>query len=119
MGQLSHIREPNLNFAALPGLDLLPLGWGVTTGFVFLGVVRHAVPTRLIGLITLMLAGSSTCALFTYIFIDRADTFRNCCARRHVRSIPSLLSGSLVECVALEAARVWFWSSLRNTSGDG
>ena len=27
-------------------------------------------PTRLVGLITLMLAGSSTSAIFTYIFID-------------------------------------------------
>jgi hypothetical protein len=93
VGQLSHIREPNLNFAALPGLDLLPLGWGVTTGFVFLGVVRHAVPTRLIGLITLMLAGSSTCALFTYIFIDRADTFRNCCAGGAFVRFPACSAG--------------------------
>jgi hypothetical protein len=70
VGQLSHIRDPNLHYAALPGLKLLPLGWGLTTGFVFLGIVRHAVPTRLVGLITLMPAGSSTCAEFTYIFID-------------------------------------------------
>src|ERR1700679_4054394 len=52
------------------GLQLVPLGWGLTTGFVFLWIVRHAVPTRLVGLITLMLAGSSTPAIFTYIFID-------------------------------------------------
>jgi hypothetical protein len=70
VSQLGQIREPNLHYAALPGLQLLPLGWGLTTGFVFLWIVRHAVPTRLVGLITLMLAGSSTSALFTYIFID-------------------------------------------------
>lgn len=70
VSQLSHIREPDLHYAALPGLQLLPLGWGLTTGFVFLWIVRHAVPTRLVGLITLMLAGSSTSAIFTYIFID-------------------------------------------------
>ncbi len=51
-------------------MQLLPLGWGLTTGFVFLWIVRHAVLTRLVGLITLMLAGSSTSAIFTYIFID-------------------------------------------------
>ena len=70
VSQLSQIREPNLHYAPLPGLQLLPLGWGLTTGFVFLWIVRHAVPTRLVGLITLMLAGSSTSAVFTYIFID-------------------------------------------------
>ena len=52
------------------GLQLLPLRWGLTTGFVFLWIVRHAVPTRLVRIITLMLAGSSTSAVFTYIFID-------------------------------------------------
>jgi hypothetical protein len=70
VGQLSHIREPNLHYAPLPGLQFLPRGWGLTTGFVFLWIVRHAVPTRLVGLITLMLAGSSTSAIFTYIFIE-------------------------------------------------
>jgi len=70
VSQLGQIREPNLHYAALPGLQLLPLGWGLTTGFVFLWIVRHAVPTRLVGLITLMLAGSSTSAIFSYIFID-------------------------------------------------
>jgi hypothetical protein len=70
VSQLGEIREPNLQYKPLPGLQLLPLGWGLTTGFVFLWIVRHAVPTRLVGLITLMLAGSSTSAIFTYIFID-------------------------------------------------
>ncbi len=70
VSQLSQIREPNLRFAPLPGLQFLPLGWGLTTGFVFLWLVRHAVPTRLVGLITLMLASTSTSAVFTYVFID-------------------------------------------------
>jgi len=70
VSQLDHIREPELRYVALPGLQLLPLGWGLAAGFMFLWVVRHAVPTRLVGLITLMLAGTSTSAIFTYIFID-------------------------------------------------
>jgi hypothetical protein len=70
VSQLGHIREPDLHFSALPGFLLLPLGWGLGAGFVFLWTVRHAVPTRLVGLITLMLAASSTSAVFTYIFID-------------------------------------------------
>jgi hypothetical protein len=70
VSQLAQVREPNFQYAALPGLQLLPLGWSLTTGFVFLWIVRHAVPTRLVGIITLMLAGSSTSAVFTYLFID-------------------------------------------------
>ena len=70
VSQLGQIREPNLHYAALPGLQFLHLGWGLTTGFVFLWIVRLAVPTRLVGLITLALAASSTSAVFTYIFID-------------------------------------------------
>ena len=70
VSQLSQIQEPKLQYADLPGLQLLPFGWGLSTGFVFLWFVRHAVPTRLVGLITLMLAGTSTSAVFTYVFID-------------------------------------------------
>ncbi len=70
VSQLNQIREPKLQYADLPGIQLLPFGWGLATGFVFLWFVRHALPTRLVGLITLMLAGTSTSAIFTYIFID-------------------------------------------------
>jgi hypothetical protein len=70
VSQLGRIREPNLHFAALPGLMFVPLGWGLGTGFAFLWLVRYILPTRLVGLMTLMLAASSTSAMFTYIFID-------------------------------------------------
>jgi hypothetical protein len=70
VSQLTEIREPELRYVPLPGLQLLPLGWGLTAGLLFLWVVRHAVPTRMVGLITLLLTGTSTSALFTYIFID-------------------------------------------------
>jgi hypothetical protein len=70
VSQLNKIHEPRFQYADLPGMQLLPFGWGLTSGFVFLWFVRHAVPTRLVGLITLMLAGSSTSAVFTYVFID-------------------------------------------------
>jgi hypothetical protein len=70
VSQLTEIREPELRYVPLPGLQLLPLGWGLTAGLLFLWIVRHAVPTRMVGLITLLLTGTSTSALFTYIFID-------------------------------------------------
>lgn len=69
VSHLREIREPDLHVANLPGLDALSLGCGIGIGLVFLWAVRHAVPTRLVGLLTLMLCASSTIALFTYIFI--------------------------------------------------
>jgi uncharacterized membrane protein YfcA len=48
---------------------IVPLGSGLGAGFVFLWLVRQLVPTRLVGLLTLMLAATSTSAVFTYIFI--------------------------------------------------
>ncbi len=70
VSQLSRIREPDFHFSALPGLLLLPLGWGLAAGFIFLWMVRYAVPTRLVGIITLMLSASSSAAMFTYVFLD-------------------------------------------------
>jgi hypothetical protein len=80
VSELGRIREPNLHFSALPGLLLRPLGWGLGAGFAFLWLVRDVVPTRLVGLITLMLAASSTPAMFTYIFIDSSGS-RSCIGR--------------------------------------
>jgi hypothetical protein len=70
VSQLGQIRDPDFHYSALPGLMPMSLTCGLVAGFVFLGLVRVAVPTRLVGLITLTLAGTSTSALFTYVFIN-------------------------------------------------
>jgi hypothetical protein len=72
VSQLGEIRDPTFRFTALPGLLLTPLACGLAAGFVFLGLVRIAEPTRLVGLMTLTLAATSTSALFSYTFIDGA-----------------------------------------------
>ncbi len=71
VSQLGQIREPDFRTATLPGMLWYPLGFGLVAGFVFLGFVQAAVPTRLVGLITLTLAASSASAIFTYTFIDQ------------------------------------------------
>ena len=83
VSQLSQIQEPKLAFAALPGVQFLELGWGLTTGFVFLWVVRHAVPTRLVGLLTLMLASSSTSGAVHVRFHQQPACLRPLLDARH------------------------------------
>jgi hypothetical protein len=70
VSQSSRMRSPDLDFSTLPGLQTLPLLIGLAAGFVFLGVVRFLVPTRVVGLVTLLLSATSSCALFSYVFID-------------------------------------------------
>ncbi|PKO21872.1 MAG: hypothetical protein CVU38_12395 [Chloroflexi bacterium HGW-Chloroflexi-1] len=70
VSQLSLLREPDFGFSRLPGFLVVPMGLGFVIGFLFLWMVKVTVPTRLVGLITLLLSAVSTSALFTYIFIN-------------------------------------------------
>lgn len=70
VSQLNSIREPDFEFSTLPGLLFAPMILGLVVGFIFLWLVRAMIPTRLVGLITLLLATTSTSALFTYVFIN-------------------------------------------------
>ncbi|MCX6027685.1 MAG: hypothetical protein NT169_00045, partial [Chloroflexi bacterium] len=70
VSQLSLLREPDLGFSRLPGFLIVPMGLGLVIGFLFLWMVKVTVPTRLAGLITLLLSAVSTSALFTYIYIN-------------------------------------------------
>jgi hypothetical protein len=69
VSQLSLIHDPDFRVSTLPGLLAWPLGAGLAAGFVFLWLVRVALPTRLVGILTLMLSGTSSSALFTYLFL--------------------------------------------------
>ncbi len=69
-------RITNPSFAPIPMSSFLivltPIGMGA--GFVFLWLVRTALPTRYLGLFTLTLTAVSTSALFTYVFMDGLRT---------------------------------------------
>jgi len=69
VSQLSQIHDPDFRISTLPGLLMRPLCAGLGAGFVFLWLVRVAMPTRLVGILTLMLSGTSSSALFTYLFL--------------------------------------------------
>jgi hypothetical protein len=69
VGQLNLIQDPDLRLTLRPGLLLRPFCEGLGGGFVFLGLVRFTLPTRLVGVLTLMLSAASTSALFTYVFL--------------------------------------------------
>ncbi len=70
IGQLNAIRKPVLEYSPLPGFLWLPMGFGSILGFAILWLIKIVLPTRLVGLITLLLCSVSTSALFTYIFLD-------------------------------------------------
>ncbi len=72
VSQLRLIHDPDFRVTTLPGLLVAckPLSClGLGAGFVFLWLVRIALPTRLVGILTLMLSGTSSSALFTYLFL--------------------------------------------------
>ena len=69
VSQLRLIHDPDFRVTTLPGLLVWPLSAGLGAGFVFLWLVRLALPTRLVGILTLMLSGTSSSALFTYLFL--------------------------------------------------
>jgi hypothetical protein len=70
VSQLGAIRTPSFNLFNLPGLLLFELIVGLVLGFLFLWMVRVMIPTRLVGLITLLLAFASTSSLFSYVFLN-------------------------------------------------
>ncbi len=69
LSNLNRVHEPNFSFQSLPGLLIMPMSLGFIIGFSFLWLVRSMTPTRLVGIITLLLSAISTSALFTYFFI--------------------------------------------------
>ncbi|MCX7902836.1 MAG: hypothetical protein N2483_11310, partial [Burkholderiaceae bacterium] len=70
VSQLGAMRNPRFDLYELPGLLITPMLFGAIIGFVFLWLVRITLPTRLVGLLTLVLSAVSTSALFSYVFIN-------------------------------------------------
>ena len=70
ISQLGQIREPSFESLTLPGLQIGPIAVGLVIGFIFLWLVRILIPTRIVGLVTLLLSATSSSALFAYIFVD-------------------------------------------------
>ncbi|GIW69250.1 MAG: hypothetical protein KatS3mg100_744 [Candidatus Parcubacteria bacterium] len=70
VSQLNAIQTPHFDFFELPGLLIAPIVFGLIVGFLFLWLLRIALPTRLVGFITLLLSATSTSALFSYVFIN-------------------------------------------------
>jgi len=70
VSQLPELKEPNFKFNSIPGIQYLPLLCGILLGFLFLWAVRFLLPTRFVGITTLLLTVASTCAVYSYIFIE-------------------------------------------------
>jgi hypothetical protein len=70
ISQLDTLREPAFTFGLLPRFSILAALDGFVIGFMFLWGVRFLVPTRMVGLISLILSATSTSALYSYVFIE-------------------------------------------------
>ncbi len=70
ISQLNALRNPTFNLSNFPTFSLSYMFIGFIIGFPFLWGLKYLVPTRLVGLISLTLAASSSSALFSYIFFE-------------------------------------------------
>ena len=64
------VKSPTFSLQSLPSLNLESAGLGLIVGFMFLWVVRFLLPTRMVGLISLILSAASTTGLYAYVFIE-------------------------------------------------
>ena len=70
VSQFQNVKKPRFEFSSFPGLDFIPLFLGFLVGFFFLSLVRFLLPTRFVGVTTLLLSAASLIALFNFIFIE-------------------------------------------------
>jgi hypothetical protein len=64
------VGSPTISSRSLPSLNLESTGLGLMIGFLFLWIVRFLLPTRMVGLISLILSAASTSGLYTYVFVE-------------------------------------------------
>jgi hypothetical protein len=67
--QLQDMRAADFGPGFFPRLSSTPLILGFILGFLILLGVRRSAPTRMIGLITMLLSSASSSALFSYVFM--------------------------------------------------
>jgi hypothetical protein len=64
------VRSPRFSLNSLPRLNFESAGIGFIIGFLFLWIVRLFLPTRMVGLISLILSAASTTGLYAYVFVE-------------------------------------------------
>ncbi len=74
ISQLGDVHEPHFDFSLIPGLEFIPLISGVVVGFALLWAVRALLPTRLVGVTTLLLTAIITSALYSFVFLESLRT---------------------------------------------
>jgi len=70
ISQWYRVKSPTFSLKSLPSLNIESAGIGFIVGFFFLWIVRFLLPTRMVGLISLILSAASTSGLYAYIFIE-------------------------------------------------
>ncbi len=70
ISQWHNVKTPSFSLKSLPSLNLESAGIGLMIGFLFLWIVRFLLPTRMVGLISLVLSAASTTGLYVYVFVE-------------------------------------------------
>jgi hypothetical protein len=68
LSQSHTLSDPDFDISRFPNISWGPLIIGAVIGFLFLWIVNFLSDTGFIGVITMLLSGFSSSALFTYIF---------------------------------------------------
>jgi hypothetical protein len=72
---IGRITAPNFNVDRLPSFNWIGVIIGVIAGFALLFLVEEALPSRGIGILTLVLSAASTIGLFSYLFTSEIRDF--------------------------------------------
>jgi hypothetical protein len=64
------VKSPAFTLKPMPSLNLESAGLGLIMGFLFLWIVRFLLPTRMVGLTSLILSAASTSGLYAYVFVE-------------------------------------------------
>lgn len=72
---IGSVTSPDFHVEKLPSFSWLGILAGVVGGFAFLLVVERILPSRGIGILTLILSAASTIGLFSYLFTSGTRDF--------------------------------------------
>lgn len=70
VSRLGDIQGISFSFSAVPGVDVFNLTLGIVIGFFVILLFGMLIPTRMVGIITMLLVGASSTALVAFVLLS-------------------------------------------------